>query len=126
MADKQRNIPKGSIRTAQRHATPAAKPELRKPDEDPVGKVYDSRLIRRLGHYLRPYMWQAIISSVAVSLKSLSDVAGPYLVKVALDRYLPALLNAQTGSPAVSQPIPGWHHPPRGHLPGHAPILLSF
>ena len=26
-----------------------------KPDEDPVGKVYDSRLIQRLGHYLRPY-----------------------------------------------------------------------
>ena len=75
-----------------------AKPELRKPDEDPVGKVYDSRLIRRLGHYLRPYLWQAIVSSVAVSLKSLSDVAGPYLVKVALDRYL-------TGSPS---PATNW------------------
>ena len=64
------------------------KPEPHKADEDPVGKVYDSRLIRRLGYYLRPYWWQALVSSVAVSLKSLSDVAGPYLVKVALDRYL--------------------------------------
>jgi ATP-binding cassette subfamily B protein len=73
----------------------AAKPEVRKADEDPVGKVYDSRLIRRLGHYLRPYLWQAIVSSVAVSLKSLSDVAGPYLVKVALDRYL-------TGTPSTT------------------------
>src|SRR5579863_4262961 len=71
----------------------AAKPELRKPDEDPVGKVYDSRLIRRLGHYLRPYMFQAIVSSVAVSLKSLSDVAGSFIVKVAFDRYL-------TGTPS--------------------------
>ena len=62
--------------------------EPRKADEDPIGKVYDSRLIRRLGQYLRPYWWQAAVSSVAVSLKSLSDVAGPYLVKVALDRYL--------------------------------------
>ena len=26
----------------------------RKQDEDPVGKVYDSVLIRRLGHYLSP------------------------------------------------------------------------
>src|ERR1035437_5451288 len=59
-----------------------------KPDEDPIGKVYDSRLMRRLGHYLLPYWWQAAISSVAVSLKSLSDVAGPYLVKVAIDRYM--------------------------------------
>ena len=26
----------------------------KKSDEDPVGKVYDSVLIRRLGHYLKP------------------------------------------------------------------------
>ena len=64
------------------------KPESHKRDEDPVGKVYDSRLIRRLGHYLRPYWIQATVSSLAVTLKSLSDVAGPYLVKVAIDRYL--------------------------------------
>jgi ATP-binding cassette subfamily B protein len=60
-----------------------------KPEEDPVGKVYDSRLIRRLGHYLRPYWWQTAISTLAVSLKSLSDVAGPYLVMVAINRYFP-------------------------------------
>jgi ATP-binding cassette subfamily B protein len=65
-----------------------AKPEIQKKDEDPVGKVYDSRLMRRLGHYVRPYWVQATISSLAVSLKSLSDVTGPYLVKVAIDRYL--------------------------------------
>jgi ATP-binding cassette, subfamily B, multidrug efflux pump len=65
-----------------------AKPEIQKKDEDPVGKVYDSRLMRRLGHYVRPYWIQATISSLAVSLKSLSDVTGPYLVKVAIDRYL--------------------------------------
>jgi ATP-binding cassette subfamily B protein len=60
----------------------------RKADEDPVGKVYDSRLIRRLGHYLRPYWLQAAISTLAISLKSFSDVTGPYLVMVAIDRYL--------------------------------------
>ena len=60
----------------------------KKPDEDPVGKVYDSRLIRRLGHYLRPYWLQAAISTLAISLKSFSDVTGPYLVMVAIDRYL--------------------------------------
>ena len=65
------------------------KAELRKADEDPVGKVYDSRLIKRLGHYLRPYWWQAAISSLSISLKSMSDVAGPYLVMVGIDRYFP-------------------------------------
>jgi len=59
-----------------------------KPDDDVAGKVYDSRLIRRLGHYLRPYWIQAAISTLAVSIKSMSDVAGPYLVMVGIDRYL--------------------------------------
>jgi len=67
--------------------------KLKKPDEDPVGKIYDSRLMRRLGSYLRPYWIQVTISTLAVSLKSLSDVAGPYLVMVAIDRYLSPGLN---------------------------------
>ena len=67
----------------------------KKADEDPVGKVYDSVLIRRLGHYLKPYWVQAVISSVSVTLKSLSDVAGPYLVKVGIDRYM-------TGQPGAA------------------------
>jgi len=66
-----------------------AKPEPRKADEDPVGKVYDSRLIKRLGAYLKPYWLQAAISSLSITLKSLSDVAGPYLVMVGIDRYFP-------------------------------------
>src|SRR3974390_2444077 len=60
------------------------------PDEDPVGRVYDSRLIKRLGRYLRPYWWQATVASISISLKSLSDVAGPYLVMVGIDRYFPS------------------------------------
>ena len=66
----------------------AAKP--RKAEEAPVDKVYDTRLLRRLGHYLRPYWIQATVSTLAVSLKSLCDVTGPYLVMVAIDRYYPA------------------------------------
>jgi ATP-binding cassette subfamily B protein len=69
-----------------------------KPDEDPVGKVYDSRLIRRLGDYLRPYWIQATVSALSITCKSLSDVTGPYLVKVAIDRYL-------TGAPG---PATNW------------------
>jgi ATP-binding cassette, subfamily B, multidrug efflux pump len=57
-------------------------------DEEPVGKVYDSKLMRRLGHYVRPYWLQATIASLSVSLKSLCDVVGPITVMVAVDRYL--------------------------------------
>jgi ATP-binding cassette subfamily B protein len=70
-------------------------PDSRKRDEDSVGKVYDSRLVRRLAHYLRPYWVQATVSAVSISLKSLSDVTGPYLVKVGIDRYL-------TGKPGLA------------------------
>jgi ATP-binding cassette subfamily B protein len=60
----------------------------RKADDDVVGKVYDAQLMRRLGHFIRPYWLQAAIASLSVSLKSLCDVAGPILVMVAVDRYL--------------------------------------
>jgi ATP-binding cassette, subfamily B, multidrug efflux pump len=78
------------------HQSDSKKPESRngersqRADEDPVGKVYDSRLIRRLGRYLKPYWWQALVSSLSISLKSISDVAGPYLVMVGIDRYFPS------------------------------------
>jgi len=70
----------------------------KKPDEDPVGKAYDSRLMRRLAHYLRPYWWQASVSALSVSLKSLCDVSGPYLIMVGIDRYFPT----EPGAPAVN------------------------
>jgi ATP-binding cassette, subfamily B, multidrug efflux pump len=84
-------MPDEAQKPSQENSKPPApgKVEPRKADEDPVGKIYDSRLIRRLGHYLRPYWWQAAISSISISLKSLSDVAGPYLVMVGIDRYFP-------------------------------------
>jgi len=66
----------------------------KKSDDEVAGKVYDSRLIRRLGHYLRPYWIQAAVSTAAISLKSLCDVAGPYLVMVGIDRYFAPGANA--------------------------------
>ena len=57
-------------------------------DEDVVGKAYDGRLMRRLLTYLRPYKLQTALSCVAIILKAASDVAGPYLVKVAVDTYM--------------------------------------
>ncbi len=75
----------------------------RKPDEDHVaGKVYDAHLMRRLGHYVRPYWLEAGIASLAVTLKSLCDVAGPILVMVAVDRYLAPDLAAKDPSNAVA------------------------
>jgi len=57
-------------------------------EEEVLGKAYDSRLMRRLLTYLRPYRWQVAIAIVSIVLKSFCDVLGPYLVKVVVDRYL--------------------------------------
>lgn len=57
-------------------------------DDDVVGKAYDGRLMRRLITYLRPYKLQTALSAVAILIKAASDVAGPYLTKVAVDNYL--------------------------------------
>jgi ATP-binding cassette subfamily B protein len=62
----------------------------KKVEDEVSGKAYDGRLMMRLGRYLGPYRLQATISVIAVILKAACDVAGPYLVKVGLDRYLTA------------------------------------
>ncbi|HEX6494423.1 MAG TPA: ABC transporter ATP-binding protein [Acidobacteriaceae bacterium] len=74
--------------TEQQHPEkkPDAKPAAH--EEDVIGKAYDSRLMGRLLKYLRPYKWQAGISLVAILLKALADILGPYLTKVAVDRYM--------------------------------------
>ena len=69
---------------------PEKKPAPQKtgPDDDVVGKVYDARLMRRLMRYLSPYKLQVILSAVSILIKAASDVAGPFLVKVAVDAYM--------------------------------------
>ena len=58
------------------------------PDDDVVGKVYDARLMRRLMRYLSPYKLQVALSAASILIKAASDVAGPFLVKVAVDAYM--------------------------------------
>jgi ATP-binding cassette subfamily B multidrug efflux pump len=59
-------------------------------DEDVVGKAYDARLMRRLLAYLRPYRGQALLALAAIIANSMLQLAQPYLMKLAIDRYIPA------------------------------------
>src|ERR1700744_2967254 len=54
-------------------------------DDDVVGKVYDSRLARRLFRYLLPYKLATAVSALAIFLKSISDVSVPFLLGVAVE-----------------------------------------
>ena len=75
-------------------------------EEEVLGKAYDSRLMARLLKYLRPYKWQVTIALVSIFLKSFADVLGPYLTKVAIDRYL-----APKGAPVASSGAWSWLSP---------------
>jgi ATP-binding cassette, subfamily B, multidrug efflux pump len=57
-------------------------------EEEVLGKAYDSRLMKRLLRYLRPYRWQVVVALVSIVLKACADVLGPFLTMVAIDRYL--------------------------------------
>ncbi|HET9838427.1 MAG TPA: ABC transporter ATP-binding protein [Candidatus Angelobacter sp.] len=57
-------------------------------EEEVLGKAYDSRLMKRLLGYLRPYKWQVAVALVSIILKAGADVLGPFLTKTAIDKYL--------------------------------------
>ena len=57
-------------------------------EEEVLGKAYDARLMRRLLAYLRPYWRQVALAFVAITLAAVTTLAQPYLVKVAIDRYI--------------------------------------
>jgi ATP-binding cassette subfamily B multidrug efflux pump len=62
-------------------------------EEEALGKVYDSRLTRRLIGYLRPY-GASVIAALALTVAvGPLLVAGPYLFMVGVDRYIDPTVN---------------------------------
>ncbi len=55
---------------------------------DVVGKVYDSRIFKRLIGYLRPYKRFIIISFILLIFISALEVSFPYLTKIGIDRFI--------------------------------------
>src|SRR5229473_1526222 len=75
-------------------------------EEEVLGKAYDSRLMRRLLTYLRPYRWQVAIALLSIVFKAFADVLGPYLTKVAIDRYLAPTKESTSGMWSWLSPHP--------------------
>ena len=57
-------------------------------EEEVLGKAYDARLMRRLLAYMRPYTKLIAISLLFLLIQSGLQVLGPYLTKVAVDKYV--------------------------------------
>jgi ATP-binding cassette, subfamily B, multidrug efflux pump len=65
--------------------TPAAKHPL---EDDALDRSYDRELLVRILRYLRPYTLPIAMALVLIVLMAALDLVGPYLTKIAIDRYI--------------------------------------
>jgi len=57
-------------------------------EEEALGKAYDARLMKRLLAYVRPYRTAVVLAIVLLIAQSLSFIAVPYLIQIAVDDYI--------------------------------------
>lgn len=55
------------------------------PNQDVVFRSYDPEISRRLVGFLRPYRWRFSLAVLLMLVSSAAAVAGPFLVKIAID-----------------------------------------
>jgi ATP-binding cassette subfamily B protein len=57
-------------------------------EDEILGKAYDARLMARILRYLRPYWKLLTVSFTFLLFQTGSQLLGPYITKVAIDRYI--------------------------------------
>jgi ATP-binding cassette, subfamily B, multidrug efflux pump len=83
------NPRRGVSEGTQRGWGPAASGKKLTPHDDEIlGKAYDARLMRRLLTYLRPYWRSVLVAFIVIIIGAGVSLAQPYLMKVAIDRYI--------------------------------------
>ena len=75
-------------------------------DEEVLGKAYDSRLMKRLLGYLRPYRFKVYIALASIIVKAGADVLGPPLTMLAIDLYLAPSSQAHSWLSRLFSPRP--------------------
>jgi ATP-binding cassette subfamily B protein len=73
-------------------------------DDEILGKAYDSRLVRRIWDFVRPYKRQSATTLFVALLIVGNDLLAPYITQVAIDRYIAPL---HPGSLSVSARMNG-------------------
>jgi ATP-binding cassette, subfamily B, multidrug efflux pump len=56
-------------------------------EEEALGKAYDSRLMRRLLQYMKPYKWRVALALVMVAIVTPLELAPPKIFQKAIDSY---------------------------------------
>jgi ATP-binding cassette subfamily B multidrug efflux pump len=62
-------------------------------EEEALGKAYDSRLMRRLLQYMKPYKWRVVLALVMVAIVTPLELAPPLIFRKAIDSYFVPALN---------------------------------
>ncbi len=57
-------------------------------EEQKLGKVYDSNLVKRLMVFAKPYLKWIVLAIVVVLFLSAFQIAQPYIMKIGIDRYI--------------------------------------
>ncbi|GBF10400.1 ABC transporter ATP-binding protein [Tepidibacillus sp. HK-1] len=60
-------------------------------EEEAIGKAYDYRLMKRLLQYAKPYRLLIILTITLLMIITVLDLAGPYLIKIAIDDHINAI-----------------------------------
>jgi ATP-binding cassette subfamily B multidrug efflux pump len=56
-------------------------------EEEALGKAYDSRLMRRLLQYMKPYKWRVALALVMVAIVTPLELAPPLIFQKGIDNY---------------------------------------
>jgi len=62
-------------------------------EEEALGKAYDSRLMRRLLQYMKPYKWRVALALIMVAVVTPLELAPPLIFRKAIDSYFVPALN---------------------------------
>ncbi len=76
-------------------------------EEESLGKAYDARLMRRLLAYAKPYWKWIIVSIVMLLLISATELARPYVIKLAIDDHILAFDTPYRDVTATASPFEG-------------------
>jgi ATP-binding cassette subfamily B protein len=76
-------------------------------EEEALGKAYDSRLMRRLLAYMKPYRWSVALALGMVAIVTPLELAPPKIFQYAIDNYFVPALNKNLGESAAWRGI-GW------------------
>jgi len=57
-------------------------------EEEALGKAYDSRLMKRLLGYMKPYRWRVVLALALVAVVTPLELAPPWIFKRAIDNHL--------------------------------------